>query len=80
MSHIYQGYSNVLVLLEFELTHDNVTVQHISHDATGSLPATVYISQPYSTDRMRHQVNFQAGFNRFEFRVFLLLDWLPNQG
>ena len=23
--------------------------------------------------------NFKAEFNRFEFKIFLLLDWLPNQ-
>ena len=27
--------------------------------------------------RMQHKVNFYAKFNRFEFRVFLLLDQLP---
>ena len=27
-----------------------------------------------------HVVSFKGEFNCFEFRVFLLLDWLPNQG
>ena len=26
--------------------------------------------------RMQHKVTFLKGFNRFEFRVFLLQDWL----
>ena len=28
---------------------------------------------------MQHKVSFYAEFNKFEFRVFLLLDWLPYQ-
>ena len=28
-------------------------------------------------NRMRRNLNFSAQFNRFEFRVFLFLDWLP---
>ena len=35
------------------------------------------IYQPVRTSRMRHKVNFYAGFNGFELSVFLLLDWLP---
>ena len=40
----------------------------------------VYIYQPFCADRMWHMVNFEAEFNRFKFRDFLLLDWLPKQG
>ena len=29
---------NVIALLEFELTYDDVTVEHISHYATWTLP------------------------------------------
>ena len=39
------------------------------------------IYQPLRTSRIWHKVNFfKAEFNRFEFRVFLLLDQLPHQG
>ena len=37
------------------------------------------IYQPFCTGWMRNKVNFWL-FNRFEFRVFLLLDWLLYQG
>ena len=30
--------------------------------------------------KMSHKVKFFEEFNRFKFKVFLLLDWLPNQG
>ena len=33
---------------------------------------TIY--QPLRSGRIWHKVNFYAEFNRFEFRVFLLLD------
>ena len=36
-----------------------------------------YIYLPLKPSRMRHMVNFQEEINRFEFRVFLLLEWLP---
>ena len=39
-----------------------------------------HIYQPLSSDRIWHKVNFLAEFNRFEFRVFLLLDELPHEG
>ena len=32
------------------------------------------IYQPLRSGRILHKVNFEAEFNRFEFRVFLLLD------
>ena len=36
---------------------------------------TVHIYQPLRSGRIWHKVNFfKAEFNRFEFRVFLLLD------
>ena len=35
---------------------------------------TDHIYQPLQSGRIWHKVNFQAEFNRFEFRVFLLLD------
>ena len=38
------------------------------------------IYQPLRSDRIWHKVNSLAEFHRFEFRVFLLLDWLPHQG
>ena len=34
----------------------------------------IYIYQPLRSGRVWHKVNFLAEFNRFEFRVFLLLD------
>ena len=34
----------------------------------------IHIYQPLRSDRIWHKVNFYAEFNRFEFRVFLLLD------
>ena len=34
----------------------------------------IYIYQPLRSGRIWHRVNFLAEFNRFEFRVFLLLD------
>ena len=39
----------------------------------------MYLSNPHHTSRMWHKVNFKAEFNRFEFRVFFLLDMLPCQ-
>ena len=47
------------------------------------IPLTItgyHIYQPLRSGRMWHKVNFYAEFNGFEFRVFLLLDYLPNQG
>ena len=35
--------------------------------------------QPVSTRRTWCKVSLLAEFNRFEFRVFLLVNWLPNQ-
>ena len=34
----------------------------------------IHIYQPLNSGRIWHKVHFQAEFNRFEFRVFLLLD------
>ena len=34
----------------------------------------LYIYQPLRSGRKWHKVNFLVDFNRFEFRVFLLLD------
>ena len=31
----------------------------------------------FRTNRMQHKVSFEVEFNRFEFKVLLLLDWLP---
>ena len=44
--------------------------------------STVVVShtQPFHSNRMLHKVNFYAEFNRFEFRVFFLLDRLPYKG
>ena len=39
----------------------------------------IVFTQPLRTSRMWHYVNFQVEFNKFKFRVFFLLDWLPNQ-
>ena len=39
----------------------------------------VYIYQPFRTSRILYKVNFYAEVNKFEFRDFLRLDWLPNQ-
>ena len=33
---------------------------------------TIY--QPHRSGKIWHKVNFKAEFNRFEFRIFLLLD------
>ena len=44
-----------------------------------SIDTHVYIYQPLHTGRMWHKVNFKVEFNMFEFRVFPLFDWLPNQ-
>ena len=30
-------------------------------------------------NRKWHKVHSQADFNWFEFRVFILLNWMPNQ-
>ena len=38
------------------------------------MQACVYIYLLMRMSRIQHQVNFQMKFNRFEFRVFLLLD------
>ena len=38
---------------------------------------TVYVfTQPLCMNRMWNKVNFWVELNRFEFRAFLLLDWL----
>ena len=36
-------------------------------------------THPCFTGKMLHKANFQAKFCWFEFRVFLLQDWLPNK-
>ena len=41
---------------------------------------TYHIYQPLRSGRIWHKVNFQADFNRFQFRVFPFLDQLPHQG
>ena len=48
-------------------------------NSNGKLSAK-HIYQPLRSGRIWHKVNFKAEFNRFDFRVFLLLDWLPSQG
>ena len=40
----------------------------------------VYIYQPFRTGKIWHKVDFYAEFNRFDFRDFILQEWLPNQG
>ena len=40
----------------------------------------VCIYQPLNMSTMCHKVNFKAEFSRFEFGVFLLLDWFSNEG
>ena len=40
----------------------------------------ILFTNPLRSGRIWHKVNFQVEFNRFEFRVFLLLDKLPHQG
>ena len=47
---------------------------------SNSYNVSVCIHQPLLTGWMCHTVNSKAGFKRFKFRVFLLLDWLQNQG
>ena len=48
-----------------------------SHGDLRRLVAHIY--QPLSSSRIWHKVNFYAEFNRFEFRIFLLLDkWLSS--
>ena len=39
----------------------------------------MYLLKPSTTNRMQHKVNFLMEYSWFEFRVFFLLDWLPNQ-
>ena len=39
----------------------------------------MYLLNPFTTSRMQPKVNFKAEFNRFEFWVFFLFDWLPIQ-
>ena len=43
---------------------------HIMYDVINN----IHIYQPLRSSRIWHKVNFKAEFNRFEFRVFLLLD------
>ena len=38
------------------------------------------VHQPLRMDRVWHNVNILVEYIRFEFRIVLLLDWLPNQG
>ena len=40
----------------------------------------IYMNQHIHTSRMWHKVIFKVEFNKFEFRVFLLQDWLLYQG
>ena len=40
---------------------------------------SVYLPDPSSTNRMWHKINLYAEQSSFDFRVFLLLDWLPKQ-
>ena len=37
-------------------------------------------TQPLIASRISHKVNFYAEFNRFDFRLFLLLEWLATKG
>ena len=38
----------------------------------------IYVfTQPLCTSKIQHRINFEAEFNRFEIRLFLLLDRLP---
>ena len=39
----------------------------------------IHIYQPLHLGRIWHKVNFLVEFNKFEFRLFLLLDNLPHQ-
>ena len=40
----------------------------------------IYIYIPLHQSRMQRKMNFKAKFNRFEYRFFLLLNWLQYQG
>ena len=40
----------------------------------------MHLLNPFVTNHMRQEVNFFSGVYWFKFNVFLLLDWLPNQG
>ena len=82
-------YSYLVRILTEKLNFPNRKVKHfifyfnfdiwITLNFCDNINIDVWIYQPLRTDRMRHKVNFEAGFNRFEFRFFLLQDWLLNQ-
>ena len=40
----------------------------------------MYLLNPYVTGKIWHKFNFLVKYSWFEFRVFLILDYLPNQG
>ena len=40
----------------------------------------IHLANYTATGRMRHMVNVETEYDWFEFRVFFLLDWLPDKG
>ena len=60
------------ILLSKE-TDTNLSLS-LSSRLKNSRKCIILFTQPLHTGRIWHKVNFLAEFNRFEFRVFLLLD------
>ena len=52
----------------------------LHHYLTHPISNLIYSSNPLATNRMQCKFNFKVEFNRFEFRIILLLDWLLYQG
>ena len=66
-----RGYINTMFV--YNLPRLRLSIDRIKENGLTYLPTP-------PLGRILHKVNFQAEFNRFQFRVFLLQDKLPHQG
>ena len=72
-----KGKSERVRSLDYNVTNGYETVKPRPQSKKSQLflfPYTILFTQPLRSGRIWHKVNFQVEFNRFEFRVFLLLD------
>ena len=60
--------------MDLNATRGRLFKPEVTHAASHILDVNNHIYQPLRSGSIWHKLNFLAEFNRFEFRVFLLLD------
>ena len=65
-----------------DYSRENSFMQNFQYHQIGNLDTrniSMYVSNPFTMDRMWGKVNICADYTWYEFKVFLLLDWLYNE-